>query len=436
MKVFKKCASLVVISTSLIGCGGQSVKDVSISEIQGFLLKQSDIASEMRKGYQEILARENEYINRSTAWYQPKNKDQSCKVRLIGEFLRDTDVFWDGGCTDGYAYGLGRVFLKSLGGKEIIDMEFVSYYQGGERSPTILSSFDRVKNSHVIHAYGLEPHLLLPGKTTNGITTHLSQGDNGYEIQTSITNLLHLTERGYGYSQISWLPGNMTIHRRMANKNNDTLIRYYKDDDRLDHTFIEGPYKLVYLNNGKSYHWDLRPDMPINLSDEYLMHSGKVDSEIREAIAEIISATKKTQDLFYYYRDQACKENKSLGFISSRDYKQICGKYGYLSDYIEDVNRRQEALKSSKDREKWAREQENVIKREYETAQQANLQSNMNSTINRGNWLINGLNNSSSIQMYQPPSAIPPTYYNRVGNSLMGSDGTTCTGIGNSIVCR
>lgn len=157
---------------------------------------------------------------------------------------------------------------------------------------------------------------------------------------------------------------------------------------------------------------------------------------IREQINSKIQIIEKNRQLLNSsIVDPASKnklENENLALSS--EVNELAQKIFLLEDRRR-YNERVELAKQTALMQQMAdtqRRAAEAAERHADAADQANFQNNLNSN----NTLLNSLNNSTQIQMYQPPRATAPTYYNRVGNSLMGTNGTTCTGIGNSIVCR
>lgn len=66
----------------------------------------------------------------------------------------------------------------------------------------------------------------------------------------------------------------------------------------------------------------------------------------------------------------------------------------------------------------------------------SNFRNRWNTINEQNNNLLNNLNSSDTVELYAPPKADAPAYFHSNGKSWVGSDGTTCTYIGNSVVCR
>jgi hypothetical protein len=67
-------------------------------------------------------------------WVQPSNKDIPCRTYFGASKNSDLTlyenfkVFWDGGCKNGYANGIGRIFASGT----LIDSELLAIYEGKE----------------------------------------------------------------------------------------------------------------------------------------------------------------------------------------------------------------------------------------------------------------------------------------------------------------
>jgi hypothetical protein len=130
---------IILLSLIFIGCSSNSVRQLSEEEVKEIaerkkqyeldeLARKEKVFSALSKqdrlaqDYVISLGYEDKLNPYSVIWIQPKNKSEECRL-FFGRDPKELDVFWDGGCKDGYAYGLGREFLKGISADSITDAE-------------------------------------------------------------------------------------------------------------------------------------------------------------------------------------------------------------------------------------------------------------------------------------------------------------------------
>lgn len=441
-------AVLLTLAAIITGCVSNPSQNIrQVTEQQAFvaLAKQDELAKQSKESFLKLLKTKELGIKDTLAWKQPQNKSEECRLWFAGNWPENLEIFWDGGCKDGYAYGLGREFVKGTRADEIIDKEDVAYYQGGKKKPIYLTSYDRVKKSYSLNAYGSD---------VGGILNTLVQSPKGTEVITFVVNNKFLPETGYRYVLKTSSATNDLEYFKDAGNNVKTII-VDVDNAAMKKIFFDGVYEIEVLTDGRVLNIDKRSNSLIQLPKSYRENAVRIDQETKDAAQEIFSMTRKSQEMVDYYKNNVCKDSVKVSFISNEQYKEICGKDGYLTSFMPEVEKtREENLASRKaDYERWIAQQEQAkqdryrqqmvtaAQRQAKAAEDANFQSSLqalnNQISNMNNNMMNTINSfQSPYSGYSAPKPRTPTFYNRIGNSIVGSDGTTCTSVGNSVICN
>jgi hypothetical protein len=407
--------------------------------------KEAATARENYIKYRDVVEKyQQEYITR----VQPRNKKEECKLWFRVDVPSDAKVFWDGACKDGYAFGLGREFLIWKSGGNILDLEEISYYMGGPQRPVHLAAFDHVKNNYKLHAYG--------DAELGNISYQLLNSQSGTSIATLVNNLKYIRTTGYIYRTLSETKFDEDIRgSRVVLGQEDLEFKYIKFYNApLTMVTHDGTYTMRRFVDDRVSHQDAA-GKEVVLPETYIERVSTIYKKINTAAAEVLSMTAKSQKMVDYYKKETCKESVKVDFISNDKYKLICGSDGYFASYMPAVKKtREETIaKRIADYERWVSRREKVkadlyrrqmveaAQRQAKAAEHRNLQSSLqdiNDSIRATNQSLTSSINSAqnSMQMYSPPKANAPTYYHRNGNSIVGSDGTSCSRIGNAVVCN
>lgn len=443
-------SSIVLLTLAFItaGCVSTPSQDIrQVTDQQAFvaIAKQDELAKQNKENFLKFQKNKVQDVKNTLAWRQPLNKSEECKLWFAGDWPENLEIFWDGGCKEGYAYGLGREFVKGARADEIIDKEEVAYYQGGKKEPVYLARYDRVKKSYSLNAYGSD---------VGGIINTLVQSPKGAEVITLVVNSKFLPETGYRYVLKTSSATNDLEYFKDAGNDVKTVI-VDVDNAAMKKIFFDGVYKIEVLTDGRVFNIDMQSNSLIQLPKSYRENAVRIDQETKEAAQEIFSMARKSQEMVDYYKNNVCKDSVKVSFISNEQYKEICGKDGYFTSFMPEVEKtREENLASRKaDYERWIAQQEQAkqdryrqqmaiaAQRQAKAAEDANFQSSLqalnNQISNMNNNMMNTINSyQSPYTGYSAPKPRTPIFYNRIGNSIVGSDGTTCTSVGNSVICN
>jgi len=124
--------SLLVVSI-LSGCASTGPSLPTISYEEAAVFEKSSYVPASRANAPEVI------------YNQPVNKKEDCKLPTTTNQLqrRNFKQYWDGGCRNGYAYGLGRDISVS----DTHHLEEITIYNGlGETSNRTVVAYDFIDN--------------------------------------------------------------------------------------------------------------------------------------------------------------------------------------------------------------------------------------------------------------------------------------------------
>lgn len=439
-----KLSAIVCTSVVLSGCVTVPV----VSEKEAFVAQESQ-----KQGAEEAAAKAIEFLDEievafaSAKWIQPSNKSEECRLWFAWESIpKSIAVNWDGGCKDGFAFGLGREFVKFVDEGGVFDKEDFAYYPGGKSKPIYLASFDNVKNSFYLYAYG--------GNLQSGVETLLLKDNYKIELQSQARNNEKIPSNGFSYvsATTSINQGFRATAKEVAGSQNATVFRYWDDLYNAGAVFEvnDGAYLITSMSDGTVRHISIENNKDVSLPQSYRAKLADTEQEINGAMNELYSLVDKSKQMVDYYLSEICSEDVKVSFMSNDKYKRPCAENGYFSEFMPAVLKSQQdnLAKRKSEYESWLAQQERArqiayqqqmaaaANRQANAAEMANFQNSMNAIIDRNNAMINSLNNSTQVQMYQPPMATAPRTYNRIGNMVIGSDGSTCINHGSVITCN
>jgi len=362
-----------------------------------------------------------------TSWIQPKNLKNPCRLWLNKKSEdEEIDFFWDGDCEDGYAVGLGRVFAKGF----MRDDESVFYYEEAGKKPILITTYLRLKDT-----------LITLGFNNNDVysLSHLvKSSEAGTYIGYSVVNNNSKRLNGVYYKLrvASNQPKAVSFEKFNSTK---SFLMYEANAPLLDvAALIESrgreKYKTTLYTDG-TYTSKKSSDGKVKLPKAYIEESVKTKNEIAQKISEAVADINSSQKYFNFYVKKACQSPSKINEISDKEYHQICGDNNYFSVYNDEIKEakiKSEQLESQLISMKLAKQAQ--IRSSQNTY--ANEESFRSSNRDGTSLFPNGLNLPAPVQLYQPPKANAPRYYHYNGKSIIGSDGSSCTAIGNSVVCN
>ncbi|GLQ33000.1 hypothetical protein [Litoribrevibacter albus] len=270
----------------------------------------------------------NVSASKQPVFRQAKNKKVECKVYTHG-FDNPTykgtnlEFFWDGECKDGYAYGLGREFVKSAS----LNSWSLAVYK--DKHPVYYSNLDLTQNKLSEGIIDTKSDSI-----TYMVVTTITESDNdinltsqsgsmdkknqetltlmrspfhtNYAIYKAYTNFQYVYQN-YEFDTSSSLK--QAIWMENQGIKNGWSIGLSKNDNAL----------LTGLNVNNSF-------TPITLPNHYI---NKADTIVKDAMAshqKALIAQKKSQSIMSEYKNKICLDSVTVDFMSLAEYKDICNE--------------------------------------------------------------------------------------------------------------
>jgi len=362
-----------------------------------------------------------------TYWIQPKNLSSQCKLWLNKKSeYEDIDFYWDGECKDGYAIGLGRVFAKGF----MRDDESIVYYEDSGQKPVLIATYYKLTDSMITLGFKNDDAILISklSKDTD-FGTYLEHNvyNNSYKSKNGITYKVSATttspatryEKQNSSKYFSWYEANLPL-------SDVTALVMSRGKESLDTT--------VYRNG----ELDSKKDnsLKVFLPRAYMENAFLTKKEIEEKILKAAVDINTSQDYLKFYVKRACNSPVEINGIQREEYKGICGNNNYFSKYdaeIKEAKNKFEELQKQIFSMKVSRNNSLQRSQSYESEESSNT---MNNGGVSSSFLPKGLSLPAPVELYQPPKANAPTYFHYNGKSIVGSDGSRCTAVGNSVVCN
>lgn len=390
---------------------------------------------------------------------QPANKVEPCKLPTSQDQLDRNNfrAFWDGKCRSGYAYGLGRDIAIS----DTHHVEEITIHSGGKddyKAPAVTYDFVNNLVSYVVRGERYPEATLLTEEIRNGFSE--------FDIQY-VAKVVDASGSTVGVRTSPFNPQKIFI-------NYDGRVLYtFRDNSSapvvdpsapifiaeiLDPTTNKaGGVAVVGYVNGQFRHFRVNGDQKeeVRLPAEYISHfQEKYESALRaqEVVSSSIGRVKKIER---EYLHMACNGMHSIKGLKKEISTKICTwrdqfKAPYqeaLNKYTENIGRakqRAEAVKqqsmeqqASQYRAEAMKQQEAVNQQmQYERLMQQ-IQQTGQTFQNIGQQFLQQSQQYSApqVQSIEPQGAYGGTTYRRVGNTVLGSDGSSCQVVGQGILC-
>ncbi|MCJ8145772.1 hypothetical protein MKI79_02410 [Acinetobacter sp. A3.8] len=397
---------------------------------------------------------------REDNWEETQQKN--CRIFAASEFRKQDPTvkfYWDGECKDGYAYGLGREF--SIGKNTYI--ESIGLYTGGRVMPEYY--YDYFEKNKTITFHGQSNYnqsqymdfknvlffkimLVENNMLVNTMELHDIENKNFYRV-TKFPDVGHIT-----YDYISG--GGLSISNW---KLNDSLVDSFSSigfgSDKIS------IFEWVKYKNQTGELYDTRvvpkklvrpPNNLINLVDEKLSYLDKKLKNHDDAQVKFLNLSFKMVDI---YTQKTCASGNYLKEVGKQNYFEICSPYkslNRLSNQIEQGLAYGNQLKKQRlvQVEQFAVQDRINAERfqQQKASSKASFGDVMNAISQVANTMADGYtqranmySNMSNSFSQMPSMNIQPIRpqrqsYSIVGNSIYGSDGSSCTKISNIVQCR
>jgi hypothetical protein len=411
---------LLTTSALLSGCGTLLGKPMVADEDALKFVRDFDEA-------EKKAAQTTEKPQALVKWVQAANKKEACKI-YIGYYDPKDDMtldpkfklYWDGECKDGYAYGLGREFAKG----NMLDMESLAEYTGGQVKPTYYLDIDKLINKQMI------------GDVENNKAAIITVEKKG--LDTAYETLLLIEKNGvvYGLSTTSAYETSSLFKQIGATGTAYRHTKYATSEDKYTTEVEKKPvgYTIVRYKNGAVKHVDARTLQEVVLPQSYLNAFQRNISEAESAIQEIKPSLQLAENKKAYYKSLICKDSVKVDFMPDSEYKMICTPDEYLTPFMPAIKETR-AKYEKKKLEYLAAEQQQQqleLQRQAQVAQakaisdqQTSLQlQQLNQNLFNNNMqMLNKIQNSNNSFIQPIPSYAPSKPIN-------------CYQIGNITQCR
>ncbi len=369
---------------------------VSIQDIERYYTLYSDELEGITK---------NQNDKKIVKWIQASNKEEPCKV-FVGTSTDDDrtvnpeyQIFWDGECKNGFAYGIGREFERGV----LVDMEAIAIYSGKEIEP-----------DYYIHKFNLN-NVLIEGEL-----------NKGYVVRTTIEDNMNLNiQYQYGYFGRSGR-ANLTNDPALVNTtspfhDNSVFVKAYSNYsyqiiDYTNNEFDNRRYEVMlldkntqpngygfsvskqgYRNSAEFSHGTLV--RKVQLPPSYLGEIDSIFQEVKEAGRKAIEAQKKALMVKKQYKKRICKDSITVSFIDNAEYKEICNENNYYEKLKEKVDEKIVEINLAKERKRAQQNQAQLIQARQMEALAAQRQASAAETANFNQSMQNISQNSQLQQL-------------------------------------
>jgi len=322
----------IIIFVLLSGCAS-TPRIPAIDENEAFKYERQHLVE-----YENLKAN---YIDQSAVkWIQAANKKTPCKVyvgisktedRTLDENYK---IYWDGGCKNGYANGLGREFERGT----VLNMEALAIYQGAQQEP-----------QYYINKYNLD--------------NKIQEGDlkNHYFVETTINddNFNFEIDYKYGYfgstkdpalitrsspfsDTVAYMKHYPNFHYQLIDQSNDEFSDEKYIFKLLDKNMVTNGYEFVTPKYGSVRAGEVINNTfirHVQLPQSYFNNVNTMYAEIIDAGQKAITAQKQALKVKKQYMSKICKDSVSVDFIDNEEYKKICNE----KEYYENVKKKMDA---------------------------------------------------------------------------------------------
>ncbi len=403
-------ACVTVISLNGCSSGQATLPKVSESEVSKYE------ASYMAE-YQELKQQYANW-NPTMKWVQPKNIEKDCKV-YVGINPDDDkttkpnyELFWDGECKEGYAYGLGREIENT----KLESLHQIGYYERG-KAVDYCASFDPLNNWYREQECSYD-HTV----ANHYVMTHINE--NGGNLQVSYTfgvtgtpDKPQLLTKTYPFHDII---EHFKVYPNFYYTIQD--IRSNEFDNRSFEFFIKNKadtvngFSFATLKNGQSNGGEIvngSLTRRVQLPQSYFQKANEILSEVRAASNIALDAQKKALIIKEKYKKKICKDNVSIDFMDNDEYKAICNednKFAKLQSRIKtklaEIEQQKNAKRSQLNEQRLVAARESEAQAAQRTAR-AQEQANINQSLQNMNQNIQMQQLNNNLMMY---NLLPKNY--------------------------
>lgn len=270
-------------------------------------------------------------------WVQPKNLKEKCLIQDIYQFEGDVHQVWDGGCKDGRAHGLGRVFY---------------IIEEGDRKQFLASIIKDYKSSSG------EPKLHYTSNYKENQIIFLNQkpSDEEYVFYSMTISNERPFDMVYLKSWVS-LDSSLYYESNIASPNitgymlsNGVAFTIFKDN-----SFQDGvAYQLFTQNlnrdsfgfahfigrDGAGVSFDVLNNEEVILPSLFFERFETVQLKLKQKNAQVDEAVESALEAIEKYKSRACSSKIDFEYVPNNMYHMICEDQGELHEYTSRIERR------------------------------------------------------------------------------------------------
>lgn len=412
----------------------QKARETALKQDQEKLEHYASYEKNYLNEYNEIL--KNSPLHKET-YRQPSNKKESCKVWFgyteDNQYFKEESykIFWDGGCKNGYADGLGREIEKDT----LMDKWGLAIYKDGKPTYYIINDalrnklFEGIDDQNTQNSYGV--HTQITEKMGDIDVVNVAVADN----KNDKVALLSRTSPFWSGSYILEKAYPNFKYVYVNHENNDEAkldFQFFLSDKKNKNGWaIEKQKNNTKINTGE---FIMNEGRFVDLPSDYNRKADEIIKEINEAQQKAYQAQEQAQLVKKQYMKKICKDTVKVTFMDNNDYKLICNNYQREKELFTKINDKLERLTKEKitrleqqrytaqqQKEEQYRQQQLAIERQRLAAQQAQAKAAQSaaSAASQANFQ-NSLNNlNKQIQNDRPKFYnVTPTFGG--GYNIMG----------------
>lgn len=327
------------------GCAtnnGSSYTSINESETQAFIEQVEARSEDQKKLYfkrTEQQAHNLDYYN--YAWLQPANKEQPCKILAMEtkdntgtpwwEEKQSTDQFWDGECSNGYAYGTGREFAK-LPDERGLSSWLVTYSDAGEPPRVHMTVeysqgvivFKHVDDTHIAEQVFIRQETPTEKHVLNKVTLMSRKEAVSFGQYRDIGNDWAYATKKFAASGPYW---KHTTNVNPTGPHSEFIGA--SDNESNPIGFVAGMHRV---KDGQ--HFDYRTGSApqrVTLPRSYIWELLVRKKEIGRAMDKAGSMLQDSYAALNRYQDRVCQGEVSVPWMDDQKYGQVCLENGDMA---------------------------------------------------------------------------------------------------------
>ena len=265
---------------------------------------------------------------RNISYVQPNNKKVSCKIFTpYTDFTESNEkVIWDGSCKNGFAYGLGRIFIKN----SQRECQFLVSIESSKKLKILWGMANDYSTKKDIYVYGdvittSNDNKLLSNGTLLYFSPDIPSVRKSFYSDDIVYSKNIVANTGIVSYSIKYPNYNKTIY--LGDGGVVSYMLYSEEKKSFDGLHIlSNPYigkSLItdYSNNKEKY-------QDANLTDNLLNHLITIAKQQEDKFKYLDSLAKQNEIVLFNtikkYSKNLCKNNKITDGISKDNFFKIC----------------------------------------------------------------------------------------------------------------